>query len=251
MSETTIRNLPVYTLTAPERTEAEIEAFYAEIPPVYYEPPPDRWQYLPRTAAALAGGKSLLRVVMLGDSIVSDTSRSEWDVVLQRSYPECRIMKVTVQRGSTGCWWYREDNRVHVYVYPHRPDLLMIGGISQQGDVEAIRDVIEQARALHPCDVLLITPAFGRVDPRDDAQWTFEIPESPSDYRYALRALAASAGTGFLDMTAHWGRYIRESGHEIGWFKRDEVHANGRGQQILGRILAAHLGPSGLPGHDG
>lgn len=237
------KDLPVYTLTAPERTADEIEAFYAEIPPVVYTPPDDRWRCLRRTADILAGGKPLLRVVMLGDSIIGDTSRSEWDVVLQRSYPDCRIMKVTVIRGSTGCWWYRSDNRVHVFVYPHRPDLLIIGGISQNNDVDAIRDVTRQARALYPCDVLLLSGAFGKTDPRNDDQWSFEIPDDNSDYRYKLRALAESEDIAFLDMTAHWGRYIRESGHDIEWFKRDEVHSNGRGQQIIGRILAAHLAP--------
>ena len=236
-------DLPVYTLTAPERTPEEIEAAYAEMPPVRYAPPPDRWQWLAHTARALNGGQPVLRVVMLGDSIIGDTSRSEWDVILQGSYPRCRIQKVTVIRGSTGCWWYREHNRVHVFVYPHRPDLLIIGGISQREDVDAIRDVIRQARALHPCDVLLMSGAFGNVDPRRAAEWSFEIPEDPANYRYRLRALAEAEQAAFLDMTAHWGRYIRESGRDLDWFKRDPVHANARGEQILGRILAAHLAP--------
>lgn len=235
-------NLPVYTMTAPERTPENIEAAYAEIPPVNYAPPADRWRNLLHTAEILSGQRPLLRVVMLGDSIISDTCRSEWDVVLQRSYPACRIMKVTVVRGSTGCWWYRRDNRVHVFVYPHRPDLLIIGGISQGEDVEPIRDVIQQARALHPCDVLLMTGAFGKVDPRCEDQWSFEIP--PGDnYRARLRDLAEEVKAGFIDMTAHWGRYVRDSGMELDWFKRDPIHANHRGEQILGRILAAHLSP--------
>jgi lysophospholipase L1-like esterase len=239
-----VQSLPVYTLTAPERTSAEIEAAYAEIQPVTYTPPAGRWRHLQRTARILAGqGNPVLRVVMLGDSIIGDTGRSEWDMVLQRSYSTCRINKVTVIRGSTGCWWYRAENRVQVFVYPHRPDLLIIGGISQSDDVDAIRDTIRQARALHPCDVLLLTPAFGIVDPRCDDQWTFEIPADTTHYRYRLRELADSEGAGFLDMTAHWGCAIRASGRELDWFKRDGIHANARGEQILGRILAAHLAP--------
>ena len=235
-------DLPVYTLTAPERTPEEIEAVYAEIPPVVYTPPADRWRLLPHTARILAGEKPILRVVMLGDSIIGDTARSEWDMILQRSYPACQIMKVVVIRGSTGCWWYRENNRVHVFVYPHRPDLLMIGGNNQRGDTDAIRDVIRQTRALHPCDVLLMSGAFGRVNPYRDEEWSYEIPSGDND-RARLRSLAAAEKAGFLDMTAHWGRFIRESGRELGWFKRDEVHANARGEQILGRILAAYLAP--------
>ena len=102
-----------------------------------------------------------------------------------------------------------------------------------------------QARELHPCDVLLLTGAFGRTDPRCDEGWTFEIPDDPEDYRYRLCRLAEEENAGFLDMTAHWGQYIRESGRELEWFKRDPVHANARGGQILGRILASHLAPGG------
>ncbi|MBN2269809.1 MAG: hypothetical protein JXN61_04295 [Sedimentisphaerales bacterium] len=50
--------------------------------------------------------------------------------------------------------------------------------------------------------------------------------------------------TAFLDMEAAWGRYIPESGKELDWFKRDPVHADERGEQILGRILAEYLSPS-------
>lgn len=234
-------NLPVYTLTAPERTPEEIESAYAEIPPVIYEPPADRWERLPRTAKILSGASPILRIVMIGDSIIGDTSRSEWDIVLQRSYPKCRIMKVTIIRGSTGCWWYKDENRVHVFIYPHRPDLVIIGGISQSNDTESIRSVIGQARALYPSDFLLVSQAFGLTNPYKDDEWSFDIPDDPGDYRFKLRELADSEDCGFLDMTAHWGRYIRSSGRELVSFKRDEVHANKYGEQILGRILAAHL----------
>lgn len=43
--------------------------------------------------------------------------------------------------------------------------------------------------------------------------------------------------------SAWWGKYIRESGKDVSWFERDPIHANFRGEQILGHILAAHLGP--------
>jgi len=152
-------------------------------------------------------------------------------------------MKVTVIRGSTGCWWYKEENRVHVFVYPHRPDLIIIGGISQGDDTESIRSVVQQARKLHPSDVLLVTGPFGIIDPRQDDQWTFEIPDKHDNYRRRLKELAESENCGFLDMVAPWGRYIRDSGREIDWFKRDAVHANARGEQIIGRILASHLAP--------
>lgn len=232
----------VYVLTQPERTMEQVDRAYAEIPPVRYEPPADRWQHLPHVASALAKDGGGLRVVMLGDSIVNDTSRSRWDDVLQRQYPKVRITKVTVVRGGTGCWWYKEPGRVDRYVLPYQPDLLIIGGISQRDDVDSIRDVVEQVhKELPECDVLLMTGAFGPTDPRDDKQWRFDIDPKGADYRAKLKRLADGLHAGFLDMTAQWGKYIRDSGKDLTWFKRDAVHANERGEQILGRILAAHL----------
>jgi acetyl esterase/lipase len=233
-----------YVLVKPERTMEQVEKAYAEMPPVRYAPPPDRWDDLPRTAAILGRGEGELRVVMLGDSIVNDTSRSLWDGLLARRFPGCSIVKTTCVRGSTGCWWYKEPGRVRRYVLDHRPDLLIIGGISQREDIDSIRDVVRQVREGSPCDVLLMTGAFGATDPRDDKAWRFEIDPQGQDCRARLRRLAAEVKAGFLDMHAHWGKYVREAGKELDWWKRDPVHANERGEQILGRILLEHLSPS-------
>jgi hypothetical protein len=225
----------------------QVEAAYAQMPPVKYAPPAGRWENLPRTAAILGRGEGGLRVVMLGDSIVNDTSRSCWEQVLQRQYPKVRITKITCVRGGTGCWWYREAGRVRRYVLDQRPDLLIIGGISQRDDADSIRDVVAQVRKGSPCDVLLMTGAFGNVDPRDDRQWRYGLDADGNDYRAKLFRLARDQQCGFLDMTAEWGRYVRESGKGLEWFKRDPVHANERGEQILGRVLAAHLSPPPRP----
>ena len=59
--------------------------------------------------------------------------------------------------GSTGCWWYKLENRVQDYVIKYKPDLLMIGGISQSDDVESIREVIHQVHAALPETEFLAT----------------------------------------------------------------------------------------------
>lgn len=232
-----------FVLTKTPRTLEKIEAIHAGMPAVKFAAPADRWQHLPRTAGILKREKGVLRVVMLGDSIVNDTSRSCWELLVERAWPGRKVVKTTCVRGSTGCWWYREKGRVQRYVLDHRPDLLILGGISQRNDLAAIRDVIEQVRKAGPCDVLLMTGAFGRVDPRDEKQWTFAIDPQGKDYRAGLQRLARELECAFLDMTAHWGRYIREAGKDLDWFQRDPVHANERGEQILGRILARYLSP--------
>jgi dienelactone hydrolase len=230
-----------YILAKPERTLEAVKNAYRQIPPLKFMPAADRWQRLPRTATILGQGQGEWRVVMLGDSIVNDTSRSNWDGLLQELYPHCKITKTTCVRGSTGCWWYKEPGRVQRYVLDHKPDLLIIGGISQRDDIDSIRDVIRQVRDKSNCDILLMSGAFGDVDPRDDRQWTFDIPAAGDDYRARLKHLAEETGVAFLDMTALWGKYVRESGKDLDYFKRDPIHANERGEQILGRILLGYF----------
>lgn len=220
----------------------EIDEIYASIPPLHYQPAPDRWKFLPKTITRLQHGPTL-RIVMLGDSIVNDTSHSRFELLLQRMYPKCKITKVTSVRGSTGCWWYKEAGRVQEWVLKYQPDLVMIGGISHRDDVESIREVIRQIRAGSQAEILVMTGAFGHTDPRDDKQWTFAIDPSGNDYRARLLRMAAEEQVEFLDMMGPWGQYIRQSGKDLDWFKRDPVHANQRGFQILGRILEKYFGP--------
>lgn len=322
----------VYVTEKPERTDETVLAAAKEMKPLDFTPAPDRWENLPITAKRLAEGGEL-NVVMLGDSIVNDTARSNWTAFVQPLYPKCKIHVTLVVRGSTGCWWYREDGRVDRYVLPYHPDLLIIGGISQRHDIDAIRDVIQQVRAKRPCDVLLLSPAFGFTDPNDPTQWRYQIPEmgetpysppfeflemsasnelpdagtvleyarglglgrvnlyvkdtwkdgqkvihirtepgkaqaiadklsehysafgvhkeftemrEPMDgqnIRARLRDLAAETHSGFLDMFAEWGKYMRSTGKPFDTFHRDQVHANLQGELIMGRILARYLSP--------
>jgi glyoxylase-like metal-dependent hydrolase (beta-lactamase superfamily II) len=224
-----------------ERSLEQIQRIYSEMPPVRYTAPPGRWKTMRRTRELLAEGGEL-RVVMLGDSIVNDTSRSCWNLLLEQWHPKCKVVKVTSVRGSTGCWWYKQSGRVGRFVLEHKPHLVIIGGISHRGDIESIREVIRQIRGQSNPDILLMTGAFGDVDPRRQSQWQrISDPNHHSDYRRGLESLAREAGAGFLDMEAAWGRYIRRCGRDLGWFKRDPIHANERGEQIIGRILAAYL----------
>jgi len=234
----------VYVLTTEEHTLAEVEAAYKEMPPVLYSPAADRWKTLPHTSAILRKNAGELKIVMLGDSIVADTSKSRWDNFLQKLYPGCKITKTTCVRGGAGCWWYKEAGRVQKYVLDYKPDLVLIGGISHKDDTESIRDVTSQIHAGSGCDILLMTGAFGYTDPREDSQWSAKLDPAGNDYRARLQRLARDQKTAFLDMFGAWGTYVRGSGKELVWFKRDPIHANTRGEQILGRILVAHFAPT-------
>jgi lysophospholipase L1-like esterase len=223
---------------------ARVDAVWQTMDPLDYAPAPapGRWRGLERTMTRLKDGPSL-KIVMLGDSIIGDTSSSRYELLLGRLYPQCKVEKVVSVRGSTGCWWYKNDNQVEPYVLRHKPDLLMIGGISQREDVDSIRAVIQQVRAQQSPEILLMTPVFGAMRDPHIAKWTFDIPADPPDYRYRLRQLAEQERCGFLDLTGVWWRYIQQSGKVPGWFMRDAVHANERGFQILGRILERFFAP--------
>lgn len=158
-----------YVRSAVSRTLKEIDAIYASMPPLSYKPPADRGKFLGRTGRRLREGGEL-RVVMLGDSIVNDTSRSQWHLLLERDYPRCKLTKFTSVRGSTGCWWYKDNNRVKLYVLDQKPDLVIVGGISHRDDVDAIREVVRQVQAGCDADILLMTGACGHVNPLDDNQ---------------------------------------------------------------------------------
>ena len=126
----------------------------------------------------------------------------------------------------------------------HQPELVIIGGISQRDDVPSIQEVIRQIREKSQTDILLMTGSFGSVDPLDEAQWQrISDSEHYSDYRKALAALAEKTGSAFLDMELAWAENIRRSGKPLEWYKRDPIHANEKGEQILGRILATYLCP--------
>jgi len=215
----------------------KIDAIYAAMDPIKYLPPAGRFANIPKTMRKLhAGGP--LRLVLLGDSIMGNTSGSSFELLLMRDYPKCQITKIAALRSSTGCQYYRQDNRVQDYVLRHNPDLLVIGGISNGGDAEAVRSVIQQVRAQKPdTEVLLLTPVFGMMHDEHLRTYTREIDTTTSNFRFNMQKVAAEEKCAFFDMTGPWWAYIQDSGKTYGWFQGDAVHANARGCQIIGRLL--------------
>ena len=219
-----------------------LDGLYAAMDPLRYTPPAERWQRIPRTMQRLREGGNV-KIVLLGDSIMNQTCHSGFGLLLQRHYPKVQIERVASVRGSTGCWWYKEENRVEEYVLKHHPDLLMIGGISQRNDVDSIREVIHQVRAKQQPEILLMTPAFGFEGSDYIKEWMYAVKPEGKDYRAQLLRLASEEGCEFLDMTGPWWQYVQDSGKTYGWFRGDAVHANERGTQILARILERYFAP--------
>jgi lysophospholipase L1-like esterase len=140
-------------------------------------------------------------------------------------------------RGGGGCQHYRDEDRVARYAVPRQPDVVLLGGISQEG-LEPIRQVMGQLRAgLPEVEFLLTTGAFGTTDPRDTEALELAPYSGSGAYGAGLRALAAAEGAAYLDLTTPWAEYIRSSGEHPHRFYRDAVHANEFGEQILAEVL--------------
>lgn len=220
------------------RSLQQIAAIQKAMPSGTFTPPAPDWTSLRKTRRLLAEGGTL-RILGLGDSIVNDTMRSGWVASLGAAYPKAKIDATVYVRGGGGCQHYRDEDRVTTYIVPRKPDLVLIGGISQR-DTYSIAVVIDQIRAALPeVEILLMTGAFGTADPRDMGALNAAPHSGTGRYGEALRVLAQDKHCAYLDVTAPWAEYIRSSKLHPHLFYRDKIHANEFGEQILAKILLA------------
>lgn len=220
-----------------------IDSVYQTIPPVSYTPPPNRFQHLDKTMAALRNGEKI-RVVMLGNSIINDTGNSAWELLVEEMYPGADLEVITSVRGGTGCTYYQHNNRVDTFVVQYQPDLLMIGGISHGNDTAAMHNVIRQVRErMEPApEIMVMSGPVGRGgDPRANPKFSVEPQEG--DFRLELAQMTADAQVNYFDMKSAWGAYLEQTQQPYDYFLRDPVHANARGRQVLARLLEAYFQP--------
>lgn len=206
-----------------------------------------------KTIATLKAGKPL-RIVMLGDSIINDTSLSPFDALLERRFPGARVEIINSVRGGTGMSYYAmvADKteeleiagvaRVKSYVLDFKPDLVILGGISNKETPEAwkaFREVIRQVRAGCEADILVQTRLFWYLDPRNP--FTHEVPADEKSYRADLLKVAREEGVAYLDMTGPYLQYLKDAGLPHTSVMRDPYHANHRGQAVAARIIDAYF----------
>lgn len=226
-----------FIFETPCRSLGQIRAIQAAMPEGRFEPVRNDWRHLERARQRLLEGGSL-RILALGDSIINDTMRSGWIALLREAWPKADIQAAFYVRGGGGCKHYRHERRVQNWLLPLKPDVVIIGGISQAKDGEAIRDVIGQIRAgLPECEFLLTSGVFGSTDPRSDEAMAAAPHSGTGEYGMMLQRIASDMGCAYLDMTTPWMQYIRSSGRHPHVFYRDRVHANAEGEQILAKIL--------------
>ncbi|MDX9866921.1 MAG: SGNH/GDSL hydrolase family protein, partial [Kiritimatiellia bacterium] len=223
------------------------DTLFLQLEPITYKPPQGRWSRLPKTLGRLRAGGTV-RMVMLGDSIINNIQSSHFEKLIERAYPGSRIEKIVSVRGSTGCWYYQEPEHLRNYVLRHKPDLLVIGGISQKGDVEAIRSVIRQTRAALPeVEVAVMTDVYGtigRIDIRDPKVLA-ETDPNGDGYRERLLRMAQAEQVEYVNLTRPWAQFLCASKQPVSAFMSDAVHANARGCQLIGRFLELYFAPDG------
>lgn len=192
------------------------------------------------------------RLVLLGDSIMNDLYNSDFQLDLDERYPGNQVKVICSVRGSTGCWYYQDDEAFAEYVTALKPDVLFIGGISHRNDLEATRKVISRAQSLG-CEVALLSGPMGD-DWREPQNQENTLPFQQSvsqnltdelrdaaEFVPMQRELAAETGVDFLDLFNSWHEFLGASEKPWRWYHRDRVHANDRGKFVLGRLMTKHL----------
>jgi hypothetical protein len=182
---------------------------------------------------------------MLGDSIINDTFNSNFQALLKREYLNSNLEFICSVRGATGCWHYQEPKQFSKYVTELKPDLLIIGGISQNKDINAIRKVIEMTKKQLNCEILFLSGPLGEDWRKyDEKNLTLELPEQKwqgSAFARKEELLALSMGIEFIDLAQIWHNYLGKSEKPWQCFHRDKIHGDDRGKQIVGRILEKYF----------
>ena len=221
--------------------------FYVTLPQVSPEIPADAWAKLPKSAAALKAGKPV-RILLLGDSIMNDTWCGNVAALVKEKFPNAEMLLSV--RGSTGCWYYREEKNFDEYVARYNPDLVLVGGISNRkaGDTDrsAADSVVEVVRRCREkgCEVALLSPPpswqFRRA--QDDPYYDGETAGRGMLRRGWQFTAVAEADVAYWDVTTAPCRAMAGSRKPLGWFKRDGAHNDDRGKQLIARTLAAYFG---------
>jgi len=230
---------------------------------------------LARTLSKLQAGQPV-RIVLVGDSIVSDLSNSALDVLLERAFPGASVSVITAVGRGTGMVQWNPSNSTYPFIsssfnggalnfneaiVEQEPDLVILGGIStpaNQFGYTAFQSIIDKLRSKslvdrlgYQPDILIASGAFGPVA----ASWDpdAKLTEFQNGYRGNLLQIANANNVGFFDLAGSWGNYMLGAlnssdplainsllSRESYW--RDNVHANAYGKQILGRSLVDYLG---------
>ena len=256
--------------TTPEEVAQWGDALYDTLPAkLAYMPKVDRWSHLPLTLNRLRTGQNL-RVVMMGDSVESDTQNSPFDAWLERLYPGANIQLIDSIIGGGSIEYFATNMASEVFAY--QPDLLCIGGISNDDNLTAFQKVVNQMRTNdlatgRNTEILILTKQWSPNSTTGDYLLNpgytelDQVPASnpggvPSGYRGDLLNFCATNNIEYLDLTGVASEFIygpaasggvgppvNTNGDPYSYWMRDQTHSNDRGKLIQGRMIEAFFAP--------
>jgi len=212
------------------------------------------WDGLPKTREKILSGKRV-NIVFLGDSIMNDTWCGNAVALIQNALPKADLRCYLSVRGSTGCWYYHDKDHFAEYVGKYKPDLVVIGGISNyrgpkehssQYAEDCMAETISRCQAIG-AEVVICTPPPSYEFRKDAAAKPFDRSLILEDggfihlqQEYERRA-AKRTGAQVWDLTTAPCEAIARSGKPLDWFKRDAAHNDDRGKQLIAQTLAAYF----------
>ena len=90
-------------------------------------------------------------------------------------------------------------------------------------------------------EILVMSPVFGTERSTKEhawnVGWNYDPDKAQHPFRRKLRAMCAEEKVAFFDINAPWRQYILDSGMNVGYYHRDGIHSNQRGQVLLGLLI--------------
>ena len=229
------------------------DKLYATLPQLNHSVRKDAWAKLPKSRSAL-NSTNEFRIVFLGDSIMNDTWCGNFGAMLKRDFPRTDFKLFLSVRGATGCWYYHKRENFEEYVAKFRPDLVVIGGISnwlgpKKFTIKEAEDwmveTIERCKAIGS-EIVVCTPPSSYEFRKNEKAVPFDFSlceEGGIQYlRWDFHKNAAMrTGVQIWDLTTGPCEAIARSGKPLNWFKRDAAHNDDRGKQLIAQTLAAYF----------
>jgi len=237
-----------------EETARWCDDFAATLPKLDAPMTEGAWEKLPKSRAKILAGKPV-NIVFLGDSIINDTWCGNAVALIQNALPKTDLRCFLSVRGSTGCWYYHEKEHFDEYVAAYKPDLVVIGGISNFlgskrhsfKDVEDyMAETVTRCQALG-AEVVICTPPPSYEFRKEASAQPFDrsLTTEKSTFQYLQqeyeRRAAARTGAQVWDLSTAPCEAIARSGKPINWFKRDAAHNDDRGKQLIAQTLKAYF----------
>ena len=89
----------------------------------------------------------------------------------------------------------------------------------------------------HPTTVMTADGRIIAVWCTPHVGWNYDPDKAQHPFRRQLRDICAEERVAFFDINAPWRQHILDSGKDVGYYHRDRIHSNARGQVILGKLI--------------